>query len=79
MLTLNPQLFNMTQTNNITSLTFTLNETEIPSTNICFTGDAIATLHSHKFIDNNMNLEDWEWYKEKRGGNKIYVIKNRKK
>ena len=52
---------------------------EIISANIRFTGDAIALLNNYATTGNNIDLDDWDWYKELRGGATCYIVTDIKK
>ncbi|GAB3011034.1 hypothetical protein GCM10027051_11510 [Niabella terrae] len=49
------------------------------STNICFTGDAIALLNNYAITGMTIHLNDWDWYKELRSGAVCYIITDIKK
>ena len=52
---------------------------EILSTNICFTGDAIALLNNYATTGNSIHLDDWDWHEELRSGAVCYIVTNIKK
>ncbi|ANH80887.1 hypothetical protein A8C56_07755 [Niabella ginsenosidivorans] len=47
--------------------------------NISFTGDAIAHCGPYLKDATHLNLDEWEWYKEMRGGEEFYIITNLKR
>ncbi|WP_084490013.1 hypothetical protein [Niabella ginsenosidivorans] len=62
-----------------TALTVLLKDVEIPSSAICFTGDAITSLTNYSVKGAIVNLDEWDWHEELRGGITFYIITNLKK
>ncbi len=67
------------QFNTATALKILGANKEIISTNICFTGDAIALLNSYAAAGKSIDLEEWDWYQELRGGALCYIVTDIKK
>ncbi|MBZ4192537.1 hypothetical protein [Niabella beijingensis] len=57
-----------------TALTVLLENVEMTASNICFTGDAIAMLENYTVKGAVLNLDDWHWHAEQRGGLTFYII-----
>lgn len=60
-------------------LTILSGNKEIMSANICFTGNAIALLNNYTATGAVIDLDDWEGYKELRGGSFYYIVTGIKK
>jgi hypothetical protein len=59
-------------------LTFVLKNVVMTAPNICFTGDAITTLSNYPAKKAIVNMDEWNWHKELRGGTSFYIITSRK-
>ncbi|WP_018629096.1 hypothetical protein [Niabella aurantiaca] len=56
-----------------------LKDVEVMSTSVCFTGNAIALLNAYAKSGAAIHLDDWDWYKEIRGGSSYYIVTDVKK
>ncbi|MCF3107542.1 hypothetical protein LL912_02005 [Niabella sp. CC-SYL272] len=44
------------------------------STNVCFTGNAIALLNNYAATGTTIHLDDWDGYNELRSGSLYYIV-----
>lgn len=54
-------------------------DNQVISANIWFTANAITLLNNYATTDNTIYLNDWDWYKELRGGAICYIVTDIKK
>lgn len=60
------------------TVTVFLKNVEMTASHICFTGDAIALLSKYTAKGGVLNMDDWHWHEEQRGGALFYIITNLK-
>ncbi|MFT4093163.1 MAG: hypothetical protein QM640_05950 [Niabella sp.] len=58
------------------AVTIVLKDVQVSSSRICFTGDALASLNNYKVTGTVVNMDEWEWHEEVRGGTNLYIITN---
>ncbi|MCD2422107.1 hypothetical protein LQ567_04990 [Niabella pedocola] len=67
------------QFNTVSKLNIRGGGKEIVSTNVCFTGNAIALLNAYAATGTAIHLDDWDGYNELRGGSLYYIVTDIKK